>query len=1023
MRPPDHPPAGFVMPGVEGLNSGQKIDPGKLPDYANMTVNSAGLEPPADGRSVLPLLQNISLTISFQWAASAAEFQDMEGGLRRFADHVYDYTCGQFTIGRFDIYDNQANWDTANIHVLNISNYRANAQYGGLTYGGIIQVGRDAWGQPWNTDMGTVIFSHEFGHYGLFLPDEYTEATGATNCDNATANTCIMSNPYSEFQICTDESHDAQTTNDPNSCWAYMKYYYHDLVEVHGSPDIGPYASPGVTVTWHFPNLYVVPGELSVSPPSANEGENITVSMPVHNLERLVAGPVTVRFYLDSTSPEKAFQNVSLNIGGLDSATATVKWPAIGGNHTIVGVIDPDVRIQESTKTDNQASRAVVINSRPKILSGLAGFVSTEDAPITVKLTQYATDREDAQSSLKWTVVRYNNRAVSSVNYGANQTIAFNPVLHWWGITPVTLSVTDSGGLSAVRDINLTFLFVNYPPGAVDPSFAAPSALRGKSIGLSSGATDVEDTPDKLTPVFEWLPPGATEWKELNASYDGNRFTATVDVPLDVPVGRADARVAFIDSGLLQGDWTYLNASLGILNNRPAVTGMSLSARTVTRGDLLTLILNATDPEALAKDLRPSVEYRASEGDWRALDSQGEFRDSSFQFSIGVNASWRIGSYDLRALVNDSDGAASPWFVESSVLVVSDSFPGIDFAKISRTRLLRDGSALLTVEGGDYETPVANLTLEFKVRDSHGREENGYISAPAWNGTQWEAVFQPPLTATPGKFAISVRLGDADGGWSGWYDSIPSVDVGNNLPKAALSGPDMATAGSLIWFDASNSSDLENHLDAMSFSWNFGDGSEAGTGLRASHTYSRAGTYRVVLTLTDRDGATATAERTVAVGERPNPPGTAVSGNGGLLLYALLVVIIIGAVGAFVFFRMRNKGRKPPGPRASGPGPRSPDGMPPEAERTKTPADSPEHRTLYDQPNNNMDQAYYQESRSMNEAIDVQSEHYAQVDLESQPGPFPPPSPLPEPEPDPLRPADPDPGPGPYPEPEPDDDE
>ena len=149
-------------------------------------------------------------------------------------------------------------------------------------------------------------------------------------------------------------------------------------------------------------------------------------------------------------------------------------------------------------------------------------------------------------------------------------------------------------------------------------------------------------------------------------------------------------------------------------------------------------------------------------------------------------------------------------------------------------------------------------------------------------------------------------------------------------------------------------------------------------------------------------------------------PQTAVSGNGGLLLYALLVVIIIGAVGAFVFVRTRNKDGRAPGSRALGPGPSSPDGMPSEADRAKTPANSPEYRTLYGQPNNNMDQAYYQESRSMNEAIDARSEQYVIPDLESRPGPFPPPSPLPGPDPDPLRPPDPEPGP--YPEPEPDDD-
>jgi hypothetical protein len=257
---PDPLPPGAVLPSWAYEPAEGEQDISSIPDFNAMTITDEQLEGPAQARTVYPLLNNMSLSVSFEWDASVGEFQDMEGGLRRFANLVYDYTDGQFTVGSFQIYNNKANWNSVNIHVLAQSWYRANANPGGYYYGGIIQVGKDAWGQAWNTPMGAVTLAHEFGHYGLMLPDEYIEATQEPRCNNNTAGTCIMSDPYSYFELCTAESHNAVSTGDAHSCWYYIKYYYPDVTEVHGVPDPGPTSGPVPTVTWHYPDLWVSRG-------------------------------------------------------------------------------------------------------------------------------------------------------------------------------------------------------------------------------------------------------------------------------------------------------------------------------------------------------------------------------------------------------------------------------------------------------------------------------------------------------------------------------------------------------------------------------------------------------------------------------------------------------------------------------------------------------------------------------------------------------------------------------------------
>jgi PKD repeat protein len=51
----------------------------------------------------------------------------------------------------------------------------------------------------------------------------------------------------------------------------------------------------------------------------------------------------------------------------------------------------------------------------------------------------------------------------------------------------------------------------------------------------------------------------------------------------------------------------------------------------------------------------------------------------------------------------------------------------------------------------------------------------------------------------------------------------------------------------------------------VSYTWDFGDGSPAATGVTTSHPYAAPGTYTVVLTIVDSEGETATATATVPV--------------------------------------------------------------------------------------------------------------------------------------------------------------
>jgi len=87
----------------------------------------------------------------------------------------------------------------------------------------------------------------------------------------------------------------------------------------------------------------------------------------------------------------------------------------------------------------------------------------------------------------------------------------------------------------------------------------------------------------------------------------------------------------------------------------------------------------------------------------------------------------------------------------------------------------------------------------------------------------------------------------------------------NDAPPTAsfTASPNPVSAGLPVSVDASASGDVDGTI--VSYSWNFGDGSVAGSGVNASHVYMTPGVYTVTLTVVDNGGGTDAASRQVTV--------------------------------------------------------------------------------------------------------------------------------------------------------------
>lgn len=117
----------------------------------------------------------------------------------------------------------------------------------------------------------------------------------------------------------------------------------------------------------------------------------------------------------------------------------------------------------------------------------------------------------------------------------------------------------------------------------------------------------------------------------------------------------------------------------------------------------------------------------------------------------------------------------------------------------------------------------------------------------------------------------------------------------NLAPIASfVATPSSGTAPLPVSVDASASSDPDGPI--ASYAWDFGDGTTA-TGVSASHTYNNAGTFNIVLTVTDTAGLSSQASNTISVSPSGNGPLCFEESNGELVMEAENFSSIVAGTG------------------------------------------------------------------------------------------------------------------------------
>ncbi len=240
-----------------------------------------------------------------------------------------------------------------------------------------------------------------------------------------------------------------------------------------------------------------------------------------------------------------------------------------------------------------------------------------------------------------------------------------------------------------------------------------------------------------------------------------------------------------------------------------------------------------------------------------SIDSDGEiieylwdFGDGTIQTGVKVSHSYiKPGKYNALLTVRDNSGHEDALDFDEVSIVINRApvaIAGPDLLVAPNEKILFDGSRSYDPDG--------------KITSHRWDFSDGKTSS---NSAQAQRVF-----AMPGVYTATLTVGDIYGVGNSTAQDKVSIRV-NHRPEANC-GKNILTVKRTVLLDGSASTDADG--DPLTYIWDFGDGTPLQRGQRVFHTYAKAGSFPVSLTVDDGTGlknARSTSSITVKINEAP----------------------------------------------------------------------------------------------------------------------------------------------------------
>jgi PKD repeat protein len=217
-----------------------------------------------------------------------------------------------------------------------------------------------------------------------------------------------------------------------------------------------------------------------------------------------------------------------------------------------------------------------------------------------------------------------------------------------------------------------------------------------------------------------------------------------------------------------------------------------------------------------------------------------DFGNGDTATGVEVSTSYtEKGLYTVTLTVTDDDGATSTTATSKTVMNKS---PVATFTESAENVYVDEAISFDAAESYDPDGTIVDYSWDF----GDGSTATGVTVSHAYSDD--------------GLYLVTLTVTDNDGATA---SAQATKTVLNRQPVASFTETsETVDTDEAIFFDASDSSDPDGTI--VTYSWDFGDGA-TGNGVSVQHAYSEDGIYTVILTVTDDDGATATAKATKTV--------------------------------------------------------------------------------------------------------------------------------------------------------------
>lgn len=491
------------------------------------------------------------------------------------------------------------------------------------------------------------------------------------------------------------------------------------------------------------------------------------------------------------------------------------------------------VRIRVDDGDGGQAFTTTKVETfnEPPVAVASADNVKLEGSPVSFDGSDSSDPGRDDVLTYQW-------------DFGDGKSASGVTLAHVYGdngVYSTTLTVTDDSGDFGTNSVGVTVLNAN-------PTAEAGADLtldEGSNISLPYSGTATDPGADDIL-TYAW----DFDYKNGVFDQDATGASGTYIYPSLDGLSDSNSNPLIVALRVRDDDYPFSTTGGGEI-------GEALDTFKVTIKNLPPWNVSAGGPyngvETAPINLSGTAEDAPS--DVPSLVYEWDLDDNPLTYErAGKNVSYtwnNAGNHPVRLRVTDKDG-------------------GVGFAS---TQVTIDNALPYAEANGPYTATVTSMPITLNAAGS---------SDPTNDPLTYRWDFGDGITATTTSITVTHTYSDdrvyaatllVDDGRGGTDTDTTRVTITNLSPTAlATVSPNPVAKGASVRFDASLSTDPDD--TALTYQWNFGDGN-FDSGVTVDYVYTEEGTFNVILTVADDDGATATTSIPITVN---NSPPIAVAG-------------------------------------------------------------------------------------------------------------------------------------------------